>query len=233
MGNPQNLYLYNSSGMSFGDVIITMLPYAVLSAVMLAVAVLFFKGSKIECVQTEATLGSKFSLIWPAVGFAVCLTGLFDLLSPLIIAAAMLVFLIIFDRKSLIKIDYPLLGTFIALFIFIGNMGRIEAFRSFIEGIIDGNEVVVSVLASQIISNVPAALLLSGFSTHWTALMIGCNLGGLGTLIASMASLISYKSLAKEYPEKRAKYLLRFTIFNVIFLAALLALYFILSLIIK
>ena len=233
MGNPQNLYLYNSSGMSFGDVIITMLPYAVLSAVMLAVAVLFFKGGKIECVQTEATLGSKFSLIWPAVGFAVCLTGLFDLLSPLIIAAAMLVFLIIFDRKSLIKIDYSLLGTFIALFIFIGNMGRIEAFRSFIEGIIEGNEVVVSVLASQIISNVPAALLLSGFSTHWTALMIGCNLGGLGTLIASMASLISYKSLAKEYPEKRAKYLLWFTIFNVIFLAALLALYFILSLIIK
>ena len=155
------------------------------------------------------------------------------MLSPLIIAAAMLVFLIIFDRKSLIKIDYSLLGTFIALFIFIGNMGRIEAFRSFIEGIIEGNEVVVSVLASQIISNVPAALLLSGFSTHWTALMIGCNLGGLGTLIASMASLISYKSLAKEYPEKRAKYLLRFTIFNVIFLAALLALYFILSLIIK
>lgn len=92
-----------------------------------------------------------------------------------------------------------------------------------------GREVLVSVLASQVISNVPAALLLSGFTSQWESLLIGCNLGGLGTLIASMASLISYKLIAQEYPEQKGTYFFWFTVCNVGLLALLLALYFLLE----
>ena len=229
MGNPQNLYLYNSSGMSFGSMMLIMLPYVVLSGLGLACVLCAFRSEPVQFAQTDSTLGGKFALIWPAVFFAVCILGLFDIVPSLIIAAVVLVFLLIFDRKTLTKIDYSLLGTFIALFIFIGNMKNIEAFRSFLSSVIVGNEEIVAVLSSQVISNVPAALLLSGFSTEWEALIVGCNIGGLGTLIASMASLISYKALARDYPEKRGKYLLQFTIYNVAFLAVLIALSYILA----
>ncbi len=229
MGNPQNLYLYNASGMGFGDVILIMLPYAALSAIGLFVVIMCFKPVPAAHTEMHTELGGAFRLTWPAVAFAVCLLGLFDVIPPLIIAAAMLVFLLFADRKSLAKIDYSILGTFVALFIFIGNMGRIAPFRDFLSSVIAGNEMIISVLASQVISNVPAALLLSGFSDNYAALMAGCNIGGLGTLIASMASLISYKAMAKEYPALRAKYLLRFTIYNVAFLAPLIGLYFLIQ----
>ena len=229
MGNPQNLYLYNSSGMTFGSMMLIMLPYVVLSGLGLACVLCAFRSEPVQFAQTDSTLGGKFALIWPAVFFAVCILGLFDIVPSLIIAAVVLVFLLIFDRKTLTKIDYSLIGTFIALFIFIGNMKNIEAFRSFLSSVIVGNEEIVAVLSSQVISNVPAALLLSGFSTEWEALIVGCNIGGLGTLIASMASLISYKALARDYPEKRGKYLLQFTLYNVAFLAVLISLSYILA----
>ena len=231
MGNPQNLYLYNASGMSFGDLVLLMLPYVALSGAGLAAVVLVFKPVPVTFEQTDIKLNGAFSLVWPAVFFIVCLLGLFNVVPSLIIAAVILLFLLIADRKTLAKIDYSLLGTFIALFIFIGNMKNIEAFRTFLSSVIGGNEELVAVLASQVISNVPAALLLSGFSTGWEALIVGCNLGGLGTLIASMASLISYKALAGEYPQMRAKYLLHFTVYNIVFLAVLVALSCVLALI--
>lgn len=229
IGNPQNLYLYNSSGMSFGDLVLVMLPYVALSGVGLLIALLCFRSVPVGEVEMSSELGSPFSLTWPAVFFFVCILSLFDIVPSLIIAGVVLVFLLIFDRQTLLKVDYSLLATFLALFIFIGNMGNIPAFRDFLSSIISGNEEVVAVLASQVISNVPAALLLSGFSTEWTALIVGCNLGGLGTLIASMASLISYKAVAKEYPPKRPAYLLRFTVYNIIFLGVLLALSYIIA----
>ena len=113
---------------------------------------------------------------------------------------------------------------------FIGNLGRIPAFSAWLAGIIAGREVLVSVLASQVTSNVPAALLLSGFTDNTRALIIGTNLGGLGTLIASMASLISYRQIAREEPDRKGKYFALFTASNVVFLAVLLGLWAILSL---
>jgi len=120
------------------------------------------------------------------------------------------------------NIDYSLLLTFVGFFIFIGNMGRIDVFSNFLMDVMQGNEVLASVAASQIISNVPAALLLSGFTTKWSMLIIGTNLGGLGTLIASMASLISYKYVASNYPERKGAYIKHFTVANVSILAVLL-----------
>ena len=124
--------------------------------------------------------------------------------------------------------DYSLLVTFIALFIFIGNLGRIPQFSNLLEKLMAGRETLTAVLASQIMSNVPAALLLSGFTSDYNALIIGTNIGGLGTLIASMASLISFKYVAGEVPELRGKYLLKFTVASLIFLGILLAVWYIL-----
>ena len=229
MGNPQNLYLYGASGIGFGGLMLTMLPYTAVSAIGLFIAIMCLKSVPVGEIEEQTELGGPFRLTWPAVGFAVCILCLFDIIPPLIIAAVMLVFLLFADRKALAKVDYSLLITFIALFIFIGNMGNIESFRNFINSVISGNEAMIAVLASQVISNVPAALLLSGFSTNWSALIVGCNIGGLGTLIASMASLISYKAIAKDYPERRQKYLLVFTLLNIAFLAVLIGLYFLLQ----
>lgn len=112
--------------------------------------------------------------------------------------------------------------TFVAFFIFIGNLGRVQAFSDWLQAILTGREVPVAVLASQVTSNVPAALLLSGFTEKTSALIIGTNLGGLGTLIASMASLISYRQIARELPEEKGRYFKLFTLSNLVFLAILL-----------
>ena len=125
--------------------------------------------------------------------------------------------LLISDRKTIFKIDYSLLFTFVFLFIFIGNLGEIKPISDFLKNVVNGNEVVVGVISSQVFSNVPAALLLSKFTENAHALLIGVNLGGLGTLIASMASLISFKFVAKE-KVNMGKYILTFTIVNIIFL---------------
>lgn len=133
------------------------------------------------------------------------------------------------NRENISRVDYSLLATFIALFIFIGNLGRIPQFSSFLERIMAGRETLTAVLASQIMSNVPAALLLSGFTDNYRALIVGTNIGGLGTLIASMASLISFKYIAKENRNLRGKYLEIFTASNIIFMIFMLILYFFLD----
>ena len=154
--------------------------------------------------------------------FALCLLALFDVLPPLAVAAVALAFLLLCDRPLLRAVDYSLLGTFVAFFIFIGNLGRMDAFRGALSAFISGREELAAVLASQVISNVPAALLLAGFTQDWADLIVGCNLGGLGTLIASMASLISYRQVAGAYPEQRGRYFLCFTAANIALLALLL-----------
>ena len=139
-------------------------------------------------------------LLLYGIAFLLCLLSVLKLLELRILLMLMLAFFLFFDRTILTRIDYALLGTFIGFFVFIGNMQRIPAFQNFLSHIVEQHEIPVAILSSQIISNVPTALLLSGFSSNWEDLIIGTNLGGLGTLIASMASLISYKQLAREYP---------------------------------
>ena len=133
-------------------------------------------------------------------------------------------------RKNFFKrvfwgVDYYLLLTFIALFILIGNLQNIPFFKELFTKWIVGNEVIWGILASQIISNVPAAILLSGFSSNYGAIIIGINVGGFGTLIASMANLISYKILIREHDEFKSRYLIVFTVLNVILLIILFGVY--------
>ena len=130
-----------------------------------------------------------------------------------------------FFKRVFLGVDYYLLLTFIALFILIGNLENISFFNLLFKKWIVGNEVLSGVILSQVISNVPAAMLLSGFSANYESIIIGINIGGFGSLIASMANLISYKILIHEHSEFKIKYLIVFTALNVILLVVLLAIY--------
>ncbi len=234
IGNPQNLYLYGKAQMSAGAFILLMLPYSLVSLLLLVLcAAVVAKRSKImvqgaatvslgDNVESEAAERKNYLLLMYLLLFLLCLFTVARVIpypvTLVIVAAAVLVF----DRSTITKVDYSLLLTFMGFFVFIGNMGRMPAFRDFLQGIIGGREVVTSVIASQVISNVPAALLLSGFTENVQALIVGTNLGGLGTLIASMASLISYKQVVGQIPEEKKRYFGWFTVANVAFLAILL-----------
>ncbi len=225
MGNPQNLYLYNKSGMGIHEFCGLMLPYVLAAAACLAIAVLCIKPVRVSGISISAKAGSKKALLGYMAGFLLCLLGVLKILPPVVIAAIMAVSLLLLDRRLLRTIDYSLLGTFFAFFVFVGNIVKIEGIQNLLISALEGRVEIVSVLVSQVISNVPAALLLSGFTSQWQRLIIGCNFGGLGTLIASMASLISYKMVVQEYPQQRKRYFRHFTLLNICFLFILLLLY--------
>ena len=126
-----------------------------------------------------------------------------------------------FLKRVFLGVDYYLLLTFIALFVLIGNLENIPYLNSLFKNSIVGNEVLWGVVSSQVISNVPSAILLSGFSTNYEAIIVGVNIGGFGTLIASMANLISYKILVREHKEFKIRYLVIFSVLNVVLLLVL------------
>lgn len=231
IGNPQNLYLYGLSGLGFGQFLALTLPYAAASAVLLAVWVLAAcrRAPAMACCCPDSSpmeSGAKKLTALYAALFALCLACVARVISYGVMLAVCALAVAVFDRKTLRHVDYSLIATFVAFFIFIGNLGRIEAFSTRLGSALQGREVLISVLASQVTSNVPAALLLSGFTGNIKGLIVGTNLGGLGTLIASMASLISYRQICAGAPAQKGKYFKLFTVSNVVFLAILLALHF-------
>ena len=159
-------------------------------------------------------------LPWAAL-FVLALLSVAHILPYQAIVAATIAVALVADRRALLHVDYALLFTFIAFFVFVGNVGRIEMVSTALAQLIDGHELAVSVIASQVLSNVPAAILLSGFTSNFAVLIVGTNLGGLGTLIASMASLISYKQVALVLPREKGRYFMLFTVWNIAFLAVL------------
>ncbi len=218
IGNPQNLYLFSAFNMSIGDFIVTILPYALLSLVLVIISC-FFTGKGIIDTQNVdgKTNFSRLHIGIYSILFILALLTVFRVIPYIITVLITIVFVIIFDKKILTKVDYSLLFTFVFLFIFIGNLGEIKSISDFLKNIVSGNEVIVGVVSSQVFSNVPAAILLSKFTENAKELLIGVNLGGLGTLIASMASLISFKFVVKE-KVGTGKYLLVFTVVNIVFL---------------
>ena len=222
IGNPQNLYLYARSGFGLGQFVAITAPYALLSAVLLALWLCLRKSQPVEAPAGggEAPL-RKLPCVMYGVLFAVSLGAVAKVVPVWAAAVAVLVVVLAADRATLLQVDYVLLLTFAGFFIFVGNMGRMPFFNDLFRTLVEGREVLCGVVTSQVISNVPAALLLSGFSQNWEGLIVGTNLGGLGTLIASMASLISYKLAAARLPEKKGRYLAQFTLANVVFLAVL------------
>ena len=237
IGNPQNLYLYSASGMGVLEFVGLMLPYALVSAVLLVACVLAYgarrHGLPVKvgderalpaAGELESERVRKRSVAPWAALFALSLLAVARVLSVPALLAVVVVVAVAADRRVLREVDYGLLLTFVAFFVFVGNVGRVGAVDGLLSSVVSGNELIASVAASQVVSNVPAALLLSGFSSAWPALIVGTNIGGLGTLIASMASLISYKQVVAEGASTAGAYLLRFTVVNMAFLAALVGL---------
>ena len=236
IGNPQNIYLLSVSGMSAVELVGIMAPYSAAAFVLLAAAIGIaelrdrkrFKHipSQMAGVNPKAPQESfalRDVLPWIAL-FAMCLLCVARIAPVWLVVVAAIALALAFDMRALRHVDYALLFTFVAFFVFVGNVARIEVVREAVAALVDGRALLVGVVASQIISNVPAAILVSGFTTDWPALLVGVNIGGLGTLIASMASLISYKQLAVAYPELKTYYFRLFTGLNCAFLAALLLL---------
>lgn len=224
IGNPQNLYLYNLSGMGMGEFVMVMLPYTCLAFGMLMLSIVFIRG-KNEAITTVEQSSENVSKIKIGVYLALFVLAFLVVLKALpyeAVLAIVLVVVLFMERKVLKDVDYCLLLTFISFFIFTGNIGNIPVIKDTLQQLVEGREVLIGVVSSQAISNVPAALLLSGFTTDYKALLVGVNIGGLGTLIASMASLISYKILANKYNEKKGRYFLWFTLANILFLVVLL-----------
>lgn len=151
--------------------------------------------------------------------FVLALLSVFRVVHFLVLLAVTLASVLVFDRKTLKHIDYSLLLTFVFLFVFIGNLGNIPVVRDFLQSTVQNKEIAVGIISSQVFSNVPAAILLSNFTQNVKDLLVGVNLGGLGTLIASMASLISFKAVQKGKINS-AKYILVFTGVNIVFLLA-------------
>jgi len=230
IGNPQNLYLYNISEMGLMEFILCMLPNTLISFVLIMLSLLFVKGkgeeislSKIAQSQTakERGLVDKRQTAVYLVLFALSLLVVAKMIPVELVLGIVLIVVFCLDKSVLKKVDYCLLLTFISFFIFTGNLGNISLIRDTLQELVNGRELLIGIVASQGISNVPAALLLSGFTSDYRALLAGVNIGGLGTLIASMASLISYKILANKYNDKKGKYFKWFTIVNVLYLVIL------------
>lgn len=228
VGNPQNLYLYSISGMGIGAFLQIMGPLTLISAGLIFLICLIHKDFPIR----QGMLGKEIVGVRKAgenqvlaVLFFISLLSVFRILSwqlLLLIVLASCIGIKAFCKEKYLPLeaDFGLLLTFVAFFIFIGNMGRICVVREVLSQVLNGRELLISFLCSQMISNVPAAILLSGFTQEYRGLLQGVNIGGLGTLIASLASLISYKFFAAESEQTpaagtRGRYMLTFTIWNV------------------
>lgn len=227
IGNPQNLYLYGLMDCSIPEFMGILLPYTVMTFVLLLLSLLCIrgKGQEISCRMEEGTeikQSRKHRNLIYGLLFLLALLVVARILPYGVLVTAVFLYTVIFDREALKGADYALLVTFVSFFILIGNLGRISLIREALEHFVSGREILTGVLASQVISNVPAAVLLSGFTENYKNLLVGVNLGGLGTLIASMASLISFKLYTKCYKENRGRYLRWFTLVNIIYLFLLL-----------
>ncbi len=228
IGNPQNLYLFSYYNISLIDFILTMLPFTVLSGVLLALSICFIKNESIT-VNMENKIHSKSTnkLLVYIVLFILCILSVLHIIHYIVLLAIIITCIFIINKSLFKDVDYMLLLTFITFFIFIGNIGNIETVKNLLENIILNREFIVGVLSSQIVSNVPGALLLSSFTENGRDLLIGVNIGGLGTLIASMASLISYKLYTNTKSNNKFKYIIGFTILNVLFLGIFILFYYI------
>lgn len=216
VGNPQNLFLCSYYGLDISSFLRIVLPLTLVSLIALSVAALWTRGETIEISfpQREHIAQPRLFALLCAL-FVLCLLSVVHVLHYGILTGIVILCLALFARELFTRVDYMLLLTFVCFFIFAGNIGRIDAVRSALEFLLGRSTYWTSVLASQIISNVPAAVLLSGFTDNWRGLLAGVDVGGLGTPIASLASLISLKLYLRAENASLPRYLLVFTLANI------------------
>ena len=230
IGNPQNLYLYSSGRLSALDFPTLTWPYALLALVLLLAGCLLIPAVPAASVSADDKKLSGRRLALYAVLTLLALLALAKIIPDWALAAAVLVLLLIFDRPVLRQVDYTLLMTFVCFFVFVASVKAYAPISAWLQGLMAGSPLLTSLLASQVISNVPACLLLSPFTQDASALMLGVNLGGLGTIVASLASLISFRLYGAAEGAKKGLFMGIFTVLNVAFLAAMVALAWLLGL---
>ena len=222
VGNPQNLYLYASFSLTAGQFFSTVLPLSLVSLAGLCIAALRVRPEDIRVSFAQpAALRQPGKLALMAGLFALCLLSVFRVLPWPALLGAVLAAMALFDRPLFRRVDYGLLATFFCFFLFAGNLGACPPVRDALTALMARHAALTAGLASQVISNVPAAVLLSAFTEDWRGLLIGANVGGLGTPIASLASLISLKLYFKSEGARPGRYLLVFSAANAVGLAVL------------
>ncbi len=217
-GNPQNLYLYSKFNIPDGEFVLIMLPPFILAVLMITLSVIFFiKPEPLEFSGVERRLPKIKTSIY-LVLFAFAIICVFRIIPYQLALIIIPVVILIMDRRALLDVDYGLLLTFVFFFIFSGNMARIDAVRELFASLLDKSTLLVSALSCQFMSNVPTAILLSQFTDNYKELLLGVNIGGCGTLISSLASLITFKEYVQHNKGKAWKYILVFSAFNFSFL---------------
>lgn len=217
-GNPQNLYLYSKFNIPTGEFMGIMAAPFVLSILLITLCCfLFVKPEPLQLEEEHIPMPPVRTIIYLLL-FALSIVIVFRWIPYWTGLIVIPIALLIMDRKALKQVDYPLLFTFVFFFIFSGNMARIEGVRNLFSSLLEKNTLIVSVLSCQVISNVPSAILLSQFTGNYHDLLLGVNIGGVGTLISSLASLITFREYVKHNPGKAGKYIAIFSAFNFAFL---------------
>ena len=222
-GNPQNLYLYSFFNIPTGEFMSIMLLPFIISISLVTACCFLVKKNQLEVKDNgQDKLPPARTVIYLTL-FALTIAMVFRLLPVWLVLAVLVVTLLIMDRHAFVMVDWGLLMTFVCFFIFAGNMSRLDVISRFFSKLLQKNTLLTSVLSCQFISNVPSSILLSRFTDNYPALLVGVNIGGTGTLIASLASLITFREYTSRYPGETGAYILRFSIFNFSFLAILTA----------
>ncbi len=220
-GNPQNLYLYTKFNIPTGEFMSIMVIPFIASILLITISCLIFvKSEPLEIKENKIELNVPKAIIYLFL-FAFSIIIVFRVIPYWIGLIVIPLFLIFMDRKALLNVDYPLLLTFVFFFIFAGNMARIEAVRNLFAFLLEKNTMLFSIISCQCISNVPSAILLSQFTDNYRDLLLGVNIGGVGTLISSLASLITYREYIKHNRGKSGHYIGLFSAFNFEFLVIL------------
>lgn len=216
VGNPQNLFLCGKFNLTAGDFFATLLPFTVISFVVLCIAALWGKKGTVQVSFKEPARITSMRLFAVLVAlFALCLLAVFRVVHYGPVTLIVVAVLAVMRPQLFRKVDVSLLATFVFFFIFAGNMGEIPALRDVLAGLMAKNALLTSAVSSQFISNVPSAVLLANFTDDWQGLLLGVDLGGLGTPIASLASLIALRYYFNCPGAQRGKFLLWFTVVNV------------------
>ncbi|MDO5327691.1 MAG: SLC13 family permease [Clostridia bacterium] len=219
-GNPQNLYLYSHFQIPTGEFMGIMFPPFLAAVLLVSLCCLLIPRHSLRVIKKQVSLPIPRTILY-LILFSLTILMVFRVLPVWLVMASVIIGLVILDRKAFAMVDYSLLLTFVCFFIFSGNMGRVPAVRSFFSGLLEKNTLLTAVFSCQIISNVPSAILLSQFTGNYASLLTGVNIGGAGTLIASLASLITFREYTSHYRSETKAYILKFSLLNFGFLIIL------------
>lgn len=220
-GNPQNLYLYSYYNIKTTEFFSMLLVQSITVAILLWICCAFIPNEPLKLRKNAKIIINKKNAYIYAILFVLVILSIFRVVPYLVTLAIVLLTILIIDKERIKKVDYALIATFFVFFIFSGNIARIPQIKEFISGIVIKNTLLAGIISCQFISNVPTAIFLSKFTTNYKDLLISVNIGSLGILISSLASLITLKEFLKHQPKNFWKYLGMFTLFNTIFMVAL------------